>query len=148
MAACCDRGTDYTWRFQQTVKLSGFGGGVDYTWDVFFPAHAVEIYGGDMAPHILNLGTRSGDLSASSLGRFTSEETSFGIHWIGDQIGSKFGLDVSEKRQIFCYCLELNHDTWIVLSIAQSVYRQRFSGSALSSYCIVPSYMTEYIWVR
>jgi len=53
---------------------------------------------GCIASRILNLGT-TWERAASRLLRFTTEERTPDIHWIGGLMGSRTGLDKVERRK-------------------------------------------------
>jgi hypothetical protein len=53
-----------------------------------------------MAPLILDVGTRLGELSASRPDRFTLRERALCTHWIGGSAGPGAGLDAVVKRKI------------------------------------------------
>jgi hypothetical protein len=57
-------------------------------------------WSGDIAPRILDLGTRWGEWSASRPGRFNPRETAPGTHYIGGCVGPTAGLDEVVKRKI------------------------------------------------
>jgi len=58
----------------------------------------MKIYGGvEIAPHILNLGTRC-EWSASCPACFTPGKETPSIYWIGGWVGLRAGLDTSEEK--------------------------------------------------
>jgi len=55
---------------------------------------------GDIAPSILDLGTR--------WGRFSSRESAPGTHWIGEWVGPRAGLEAAVRRKIPSPCRDWN----------------------------------------
>jgi hypothetical protein len=74
---------------------------------------------GDIAPLILDLGTRGGEWSASRHRRFTPSEGAPGNHWIGGWVGPRDVLDAVVKRKIPSLRRESNPKTAIVQTVAQ-----------------------------
>jgi hypothetical protein len=66
-----------------------------------FKHHTMKTYWGcgGTAPHILNLGTRWGEWSASWTGSFNPGVRAPGTHWIGGWVDPRFGLDAVAKRK-------------------------------------------------
>jgi hypothetical protein len=65
----------------------------------------MKVYGGvDVEIHVfLNLTVVGGEWSASRPSCFTPVERAPSIHWIGDQVGPRMGLeDVGEKKILDC----------------------------------------------
>jgi hypothetical protein len=61
---------------------------------------AMKAYGSRcIDPHYLDLGTRWSEWSASRPCRFTPEERTPAIHWLGCWVDLRAGLDDSEKRK-------------------------------------------------
>jgi hypothetical protein len=87
----------------------------------------MKTYGGeDVHIHIfLTLALAGGECSASCPGRFTPEERTPGIHWIGGWVGPRTGLDDVENRK-FLILPGLELRPLCCPSRSQSVYRLRY----------------------
>jgi hypothetical protein len=62
--------------------------------------HAMKAYwgSGSRAPRILDLGTRWRRVVSFTPGHFTARERASGIHWIGDWVGPRAGLDAVVRK--------------------------------------------------
>jgi hypothetical protein len=62
---------------------------------------------GGIGPPFLTLAVDRGERSASHPGHFTPGEIAHDIHWMGEWVGTRAGLDTVEKRKILP-CREQN----------------------------------------
>jgi hypothetical protein len=56
-------------------------------------------------------GERSYSSTIFYLGRFISGETTHGVHFIGDWVGPRAGINSMEERKISCHYLVSNLDS-------------------------------------
>jgi hypothetical protein len=78
---------------------------------------------GDIAPYVLKLGTRwRWVVSVTPRPLFSSEIRDFGVHWIGDCVGSKAGIDAAVKTA------PARNPVPVVKPVAESIYWRSYSA--------------------
>jgi hypothetical protein len=97
-----EKGLNYTLKVKKVkVKLSPC-----FNWAL---RHEGVLGSGGIAPHILDLGTRWSEWSASRPGRFFSRKRPPDTYCIGGWVGPRASLKVVEKRNIPSPCRDSNH---------------------------------------
>jgi hypothetical protein len=81
-----------------------------------------------IGPAFLISATDGDEWSASRPGRFTPGQTTPGVHFICGLAGPTAGLDITEKRKVFCSCRNLKSDSTIVYRVAWSLYLLSYLG--------------------